>query len=446
MSWSNIYTCLVFGSTFLIGILFSLIPLIKEVPIKRKILILIIFSIVHFGVVFLTTWIDSLISDMTSSLSFNWGDFFYIRYLFIYLIDILALFFLGGAKISTSLFIVNLGYCFQHACQYLYQIILTLLSFGMFTIEAFWIRLGFTIIFAICFFFLTRKRLLNIDENKIKMNLFLLFFVTAATFFLILANSYFWNFTKDASLTDSQRDFWRISILLFTASIAILLMMLQLNVLKTDELSDDLKITKKMLKEEKEHYEKEKVIIDALNIKSHDLKHQLMNSNVSLTKESIEEIGKIVSNYDSFFDTGNPAIDVILTEKELICKKKHIRFTSIVDGKKLSFISESDLYSLFGNILDNAIEAVDKLENDEEKVISISTESKNDFLIIHEENRFDGNIIFKNNELQTTKNDNIYHGFGTKSIKLIVTRYNGTLSFKNKGNSFILDIVLPIKE
>lgn len=311
----------------------------------------------------------------------------------------------------------------------------------MFDLDGFLIRLGFTVVFSLAFFFLTRKRILNIDQAKIKLNFFLIFFTTAATFFLIIINSYFWSMTNSEALDTNVRDQWRISILLFTAFIAILLMTLQLSVLKSDELMDDLKITKKMLHKEKEHYEHEKAVIDLMNIKSHDLKHQLMNAKTNLSEENIEELGKIVSSYDLFANTGNEAIDVILTEKEMLCQKNNIRFTAMIDGSKFSFIKESDLYSLLGNILDNAIEAVSKLPNEEDRVISISSEERGNFLILHEENLFDGNVIFNNGQLETTKGDKRYHGYGTKSVKFITEKYGGLASFKMKDRRFIIDLL-----
>ena len=444
MTWNNTYTCLIFGSTFLIGMLFPMIPLFKEETRKRKILIMVTFTIVHYLIVFLSTYLDQLILDATSNSPVNWGNFFYIRYFVIYAFDIAVLFFLGKANMATSLFIVNLGYCFQHACQYLYQIITSLLNLSMFTWEAFLIRLAFTIVFVAIFYFAAHKRLDRIDQSKIKLNSFLVFFTTAATLFLIVANSYFWNFTKDSSLTNELKNMWQISILLFTGVIALLLMMLQLSVLKSDELTDDLRITKKMLHEEKNHYEREKDLIDLVNIKSHDLKHQLLASKHGLSEESKQELDKIVSDYDSFFKTGNEAVDVILTEKELLCKKKDIRFTAMIDGSKFSFLKESDVYSLLGNVIDNAIEATSKLENEEERVISISTETKGGLLLIHEENFYDGNIIIKNNEFQTIKKNKAYHGFGLKSIKLLTERYHGDLSLRTDNNRFVIDILIPI--
>lgn len=116
------------------------------------------------------------------------------------------------------------------------------------------------------------------------------------------------------------------------------------------------------------------------------------------------------------------------------------------NGEKLSFICENDVYALLGNILDNAIEASEKQKKDEERVVSISTISKEGFIRVHEENLFDGDLIYENNVLKTTKQNKLYHGFGVKSIKLIAEKYNGDVSISAKDGKFILDILFPIQK
>lgn len=114
--------------------------------------------------------------------------------------------------------------------------------------------------------------------------------------------------------------------------------------------------------------------------------------------------------------------------------------------EKLSFIRENDIHALLGNILDNAIEASEKRKKDEERVVSISTVSKEGFIRIHEENFFDGDLIYENNVLKTTKQNKLYHDFGVKSIKLIAKKYHGDVSISANNGKFILEILLPIQK
>lgn len=55
--------------------------------------------------------------------------------------------------------------------------------------------------------------------------------------------------------------------------------------------------------------------------------------------------------------TGNDALDAILSEKGLACEQGGIAFRCMADGAAVGFMAPTDIYSLFGNALDNAIEA-----------------------------------------------------------------------------------------
>ena len=67
------------------------------------------------------------------------------------------------------------------------------------------------------------------------------------------------------------------------------------------------------------------------------------------------------SQYDALFSTGNQAIDAILNEKSLYCSQRGIALNCLVDGSAVGHMEYVDIYSLVGNIMDNAIEAVEKL-------------------------------------------------------------------------------------
>ena len=137
---------------------------------------------------------------------------------------------------------------------------------------------------------------------------------------------------------------------------------------------------------------------------------------------------------------------MILTEKSLICEKNQISLTCMVDGSGFSAFQSADLYSMFGNILDNAIESVIQLEDPERRAIGLTVTSSGNMLLIHTENYFDHPIIMHNGLPVTTKEDNRFHGFGMKSVQLLVRRYNGTLSVDTDGDIFNLNIMVPISD
>ncbi len=188
---------------------------------------------------------------------------------------------------------------------------------------------------------------------------------------------------------------------------------------------------------------------EILNMKFHDMKHQialLKVMNDGEKNESLKELEKIVDFYGDYAKTGNETLDVILTQKALLCTNQDIVFTYVVEGKAFSFMSASDLSSLFGNIIDNAIEAALKLEGDY-RLIKISAHEKNGFLSLVEENYVEGEVKFSKGGLPiSTKENQIYHGFGSKSIKYIATKYNGTYSFEQKENKFKVSLLFPTKK
>ena len=227
-----------------------------------------------------------------------------------------------------------------------------------------------------------------------------------------------------------------------------LLLYIQFNLLRTYELEDELDFVKKMWEKEKEQYLIAKDNIDIMNIKCHDLKHQIIKikNNEQVGLSIVNELEEVVKIYDSIAKTGNEALDVILTEKSLFCVKNNIVFTYVADGPKLSLMAESDIYSLFGNALDNAIESVLKIEEKEKRIIEMRIYQVNEFLSISIKNSFFGKIDFDENGIPiTTKKDVFYHGYGAKSISLIAGKYDGSVSFGIKNDLFNLNVLIPIK-
>ena len=122
-------------------------------------------------------------------------------------------------------------------------------------------------------------------------------------------------------------------------------------------------------KGEKEQYQLSKQTIDMINVKCHDFRHQIrdMGRYNHIDENVIKNINSYIDIYDSAIKTSNKTLNVILGEKSLICNKYNIKFSCVADGQLISFMEEEDIYSLFGNIIDNAIDAVKELEEDIKK-------------------------------------------------------------------------------
>lgn len=219
---------------------------------------------------------------------------------------------------------------------------------------------------------------------------------------------------------------------------------MQFGVARMRKLDSELESINRIWEQSKIQYALTKQNIDMINFKCHDLKHQIrkMGTKNELNPEVLGEMENIISVYDAGVKTGNAALDVILTEKSLYCNHRGIVLSCIADGKQLDFMSEQDLYSVFGNILDNAVEAVEHLAP-ENRVIGISVKRIKDFVFVNVYNFFDGAVRFVNGLPATTKGDEKNHGFGMKSVRMIAEKYGGELKVTAENGIFNTDLVFP---
>ncbi|HHW89590.1 MAG TPA: sensor histidine kinase [Clostridiales bacterium] len=211
-------------------------------------------------------------------------------------------------------------------------------------------------------------------------------------------------------------------------------------------MKQEMQILEHMLYLQKQQFKTSKDTIDIINIKCHDLKHQISQLEGRLSESELNELKDAISIYDLSVKTGNDVLDVILAEKSLKCWQNAIKLNCMVDGAILSFMRSSDIYSLFGNAIDNAIDAVQKLEDPDKRVISLSVKRAMGMVAIHIENYYKGALSFENDLPKTTKKDVRYHGFGLKSIKMIAQKYNGFMSFDASNYIFKLNILLPFRQ
>lgn len=195
---------------------------------------------------------------------------------------------------------------------------------------------------------------------------------------------------------------------------------------------------------ERKNYEFTKETIDIINVKCHDLKHQISKlGGGGISQDEIDELKKRMDIYDLSIKTGNTDLDIVIAEKSLMFEKNKIAFSVMCEAEKLNFMPSSDIYSLFGNALDNAIEAVVFLPEDE-RTISLGIKEIIGQLYIHIENPYVGELIRNGTALKTTKGDEAYHGFGVHSIKLTVEKFGGVLEICTDDNIFSLDILFPV--
>lgn len=212
-----------------------------------------------------------------------------------------------------------------------------------------------------------------------------------------------------------------------------------------DKHAIDSQIMDQLFHKEQKHYENLMANQEIMNKRIHDLKYQiraLENNNTS--NECITYIKENIKSYESIPKTFNDALDNTINDKVLLCQTKNINFEFHVNGKALSFMNPVDIYILFGNALDNAIEATEKIEKIEERIITMISYQQESILKFHIENPISVPVNISKNSITTSKKDSFFHGYGTKSMKEIVSKYDGSIVFSTKDNKFLVDLIFSI--
>ena len=344
------------------------------------------------------------------------------------------------------------GYCIQHLWGRLFDFPLYR-GFSNVNLVALRFPFGLLILAIICvlFYYLFVRKMFptkgNYAENNTSQIIVALFVVGIN----IVLNTYILNITtRLMSEYANTETYSKLNILFIftccmTAVTAFLCLFILIGLYNSKQIKDEKDDLNRMLCIQKQEYENQKNNINLINIKVHDLKHQLIAMNGKMDEQQLKETIKSVNIYDSTYHTGNEAIDIVLANKQPILTKNEIQLTCSLDGKLLSFIPNHEIYSIFGNAIDNAIESVSQLPV-EKRIIHITQNRNKNILNILIQNYYSNKLEFINGEIQTTKNDDGYHGFGVKSIKMLVEKYGGTLTISAKQNIFALSMLFFLED
>ena len=161
------------------------------------------------------------------------------------------------------------------------------------------------------------------------------------------------------------------------------------------------------------------------------------------SEDFLTKLERDVTIYDNTMQTGNEALNIVLTEKGLLCYDQQIQWTCMVDGHLMDFMKTIDVYTLFGNALDNAIEACRKVNDVDCRVISVTVLKRAGVTVVEIENYFDGVLQKYGNQLMTRKTEKSSHGLGMGSMRQIVDTYGGTMKWEAKDQIFCLTMAFP---
>lgn len=181
----------------------------------------------------------------------------------------------------------------------------------------------------------------------------------------------------------------------------------------------------------------------------HDMKNHLLAirgmERHSQVSGYVDSLLHDLADYDTCVSTGLPSLDPFLSEKLYQAKLEQVQFNVCLDLRMLNFVAYTDLISIFGNAVDNALEAVRKLPPGTERTILLKSSCFANAVILRFGNPYTGKLYKEGNQLLTGKTDQAQHGIGLKSITRAVERYGGSVDVDaNKEEKwFELTIMIP---
>lgn len=200
-------------------------------------------------------------------------------------------------------------------------------------------------------------------------------------------------------------------------------------------LSNELSVVEQLWQQSHLQYEISSSNLEHISRTVHDMMHKLsrlynMNDEQE-RREYLDSLSYSFVLYDAFLQTGNKALDTILTEKNLYCKNQHISFKCVADGSRLDFMDTADISTIFNSAIDNAITYVLRLDDFEKRIVSVRVSSAGNLLSVSVENYCESD------------NAPVIYGYGLKSILYVVNKYDGSLDVSATDHLFTVHIIIP---
>lgn len=213
------------------------------------------------------------------------------------------------------------------------------------------------------------------------------------------------------------------------------------------------KLEKEVAEEKSLHYAKQletlTAMSESLRSYQHDLKNHAIIIDTYLTNGEYHKVREYY--YESMqrpliehreFQTGNATMDSLLNYKSFEANQKGVSLDVSVNVPPKLEVRTSAIMLVFGNLLDNAIEAASHAEN---KTVQIQISHVNHCLILVMKNHYVGKVKKGGSRFLTTRENAILHGYGLRNIKRIIDEYNGDIKFNYDENTFTVKVLLHDK-
>ena len=214
------------------------------------------------------------------------------------------------------------------------------------------------------------------------------------------------------------------------------------------------RLENQLLLQQNNYYEKQFELMKTSITTTRSIHHDFVNHlhvirtlsqkyEIDKIKEYLTDLQIATDTGKDYVNSGNLIIDSIINFKIQEAKQKNINIQIELSVPEKISITSFDMTVVLGNLLDNAMNAVSKLDESKRK-ITMEIQFVKSILLIRINNHFDGNICYKGDQIISTHTDRLNHGIGLSNVKSTVEKYHGKLNITYTNEVFCVEVMLYI--
>ncbi len=291
-----------------------------------------------------------------------------------------------------------------------------------------------------------KKRRKNNIQIKISKSIYALLFLGIGTGMLFIS-------ALLVSLNSNISDAGRRALIVITIIIVVTYCLVCFMMIIIIESRDNYKalslISQNVIESQQKYY----TLVNEKQKEIHSIRHEMKNHLTCIyslyqsgkqweLQQYIHELIESSNNQEDLFDCGNDIVNAILNDIQSRYKNENIIIRLIGGFPEKLYVAPMDLCVIFANIINNAVEAIQRIESKDDKqhYIDVKITSYKDDLFINVKNPIMSDVNVINGVLITSKKDKSLHGFGVKNVINRVKNYMGSYNFIIENNEFIVDI------
>ena len=218
------------------------------------------------------------------------------------------------------------------------------------------------------------------------------------------------------------------------------LLYLQTELFKKSDLQKEMETLNLLYERQRQQYQVARQNVNIINKRCHELRVQIAALRKlapdAVPRETLEEAENAARLYDAGANSGNEVLDVVLTEKTLLCQSRRVQLNAVANGSCLRGFEPGDLYALFANALDYAIEGAVRTPDPARRNIDLLVCVRQSFIVI--------NVISPAPEPEAAATRT--EAYELKVLRRIVQKYSGTLTTETQNGFFAIKIIFPLKQ